>query len=438
MRLDKLLVVRELKKPHFLFAALFLVGISGLAAWLTGANLLFEYHFYKARAALSENRLDEARYHAGHCLNLSPQSGRTHLLAAQVARRFGDVKAAERQLTEAQKLLHLSDDVALERSLLLAQRGEVDGVQSQLRPLIDRGHPQTVQILEALAKGYLRVFRLEEAEKCLKEWLEHDPKSAEANLLLGWSMQQKGMAAESINYFRRSVELDPDNAVPHFQLAMALIDNVQPDEAIDDLRYLAKVQPNNPTVLVSLARCEHALGEIEEARATLDEVLSNYPNNPGALIERGVLANNTESPATAEVYLKKALEIDPSNPQGNFNYHLCLIKQGKEKEAAEQQAKIRRIDQDLHDSADLLTSRIPAMPDNPVVHYQAGVILLRLGNDREAERMLFRALKLDPGYVPAQNVLLEHFKKKGDFKQAASLKEAIETGRPITAAYPFN
>src|SRR5260221_14164953 len=105
----------------------------------------------------------------------------------------------------------MTDDIFLERSLLLAQKGEMDGAESQLRPLIDQGHPQTVQILDAMAKGYLRSYRLNEADACLKEWLEHDPNSAEANLLLGWSFQQKGLLAETVKYFKRSAEIDSDN-----------------------------------------------------------------------------------------------------------------------------------------------------------------------------------------------------------------------------------
>jgi Tfp pilus assembly protein PilF len=85
----------------------------------------------------------------------------------------------------------------------------------------------------------------------------------------------------------------------------------------------------------------------------------------------------------------------------------------------------------------LLSHQIPNRPDNPTAHYQAGVILLRVGNDQEAERMLYQALKLAPNYRPAQSALLEHFKKKGKFNQVAGLQEAIESGTPTAAAFPL-
>src|SRR5262249_22303281 len=154
---------------------------------------------------------------------------------------------------------------------------------------------------------------------------------------------------------------------------------------------------------------QHALGQVDEARVILDRVLDLQPTNSAALIERGLLANNTESPVVAEKYLKEALAFDEFNPQANFAYHKCLESLGKEKEAAEQLVKIKRIDQDLFHSQELLTRLIPRDPANAVFHAEAGIILLRLGSDEEGERMLYRALKLAPGLESAQNALLEHF-----------------------------
>jgi len=425
------------KRPHHFLAACLLVGLTGLAIWYTIANLLFEYHFQKAQSALSSDQFAEAKRHIGYCLSFSPDSGRTHLLAARVARRSGDLKIADRQLHEAQRLLNLTDDIALERAMLVAQRGEVDGVELQLRPKIEQSHPQAIQILEAMARGYLRTYRFSEANSCLKEWLDYEPDSAVANFLIGWELQQRGNKTDSTDYFRRSLELDPKNEMVRYQLALALLDNVQPDEAITHLELLAKNQPNNSEVQINLARCQHALGQVDEARSLLDKILEQHPDDPGALVERGMLANNTESPAVAEKYLQHALQLDVHNPQANFAYQKCLLALGKEREAAEQLAKVQRIDADVRRAQDLLAHMIPSNPNSPVFHFEAGVIFLRLGHDQEGERMMYRALKLAPGFEAAQSALLDHFQKKKDYKRLAKLKEAIAAGTPVEAAVPF-
>jgi tetratricopeptide (TPR) repeat protein len=303
--------------------------------------------------------------------------------------------------------------------------------------LIQNGDPNTVQILEALTKGYLRVYRFSEADSCLKQWLEHDPDSSEAYFLLGWSLQQRGVKEATIENFTRSVSLDPNNRVARYQLALSLIESAQPEEAIKHIEILVRKEPNNLDLLVNLAQCQHALGLVDEARRNLEKVLAVKPLHAAALAERGLLANNTESPATAEEFLKKAIEIDPNNGQANFAYHACLEKQGKLSEAEVQLQRIHLIDRDLRELQDLLSHQIPNRPDNPTAHYQAGVILLRVGNDQEAERMLYQALKLAPNYRPAQSALLEHFKKKGKFNQVAGLQEAIESGTPTAAAFPL-
>jgi len=425
------------KRPHHFLAACLLLGLTGLAIWYTIANLWFEYHFQKAQSALSADQFAEARRHIGYCLSFSPESGRTHLLAARVARRSGDLKVANRQLHEAQRLLNLTDDIALERALLVAQMGEVDGVELQLRPKIEQGHPQTTQILEAMAKGYLRTYRFSEAGACLKEWLNYEPDSSQANFLMGWELQQRGNKTDSAEYFKRSMELDPANETVRYHLALALLDKVQPDEAIGHLEMLAKSQPDNLDVKINLARCQHALGQVDEARVLLDKILGRQPSNSAALVERGLLASNTESPTVAEQYLQQALQVDEHNPQANFAYHKCLLALGKEREAAEQLAKVKAIDEDVHRAQDLLGRMIPSNPNSPVFHFEAGVIFLRLGNDEEGERMLYRALKLAPGYEAAQSALLDHFQKKKDYKRLAKLKEAITAGTPVEAAVPF-
>jgi tetratricopeptide (TPR) repeat protein len=430
-------VLPLLRRPHHFLGALLLLGLTGLAIWFAIASLVFEYHFQKARSALAADQFDLAKEHIANCLRSSPESGRTHFLAAQIARRSGDLKVAERQLADSQRLLNFTDDIALERSMLVAQKGEVDSVEFQLRPKIRQGHPQAARILEAMAKGYLRVYRFLEADSCLQEWLTYEPSSSEAYFLLGWELQQRGDKPGSTGAFKRSLKLDPGNTKVRYQLALGYLDDVQPDEAIPHLEILAKNQPNNVEVLVNLARCQHALGQVDEARVILDSVLDLQPTNSAALIERGLLANNTESPVVAEKYLKEALAFDEFNPQANFAYHKCLEGLGKDKEAAEQRDKIKRIDQDLYHSQELLTRLIPSNPANAVFHAEAGIILLRLGNDEEGERMLYRALKLAPGLESAQNALLEHFQKKKDFKKLARLKEAIDTGSAIDMAVPF-
>src|SRR5260370_17704132 len=112
--------------------------------------------------------------------------------------------------------------------MLVAQRGEVDGVELQLRPKIEQGHPQTIQILEAMARGYLRTYRFTEANSCLKEWLDYEPDSSVANFLIGWELQQRGNKTDSTEYFRRSLELDPKNETVRSQLALPFLHNVHP------------------------------------------------------------------------------------------------------------------------------------------------------------------------------------------------------------------
>lgn len=80
------------------------------------------------------------------------------------------------------------------------------------------------------------------------------------------------------------------------------------------------------------------IGNLDSAKLALDEALEKNPSNAVATMSMAItyqLVGTKESMESANLYFKKALELEPKNPQINNNYGQFLFVNGKYPEALE-------------------------------------------------------------------------------------------------------
>src|SRR5262249_8763260 len=182
-------------------------AIGGAVAydWFWGVD----YHLRAGEESLERRNYAKAEAHVALALESRPNSPDAHLLAAQIARRavlpvlpgateglghsltiagtnrVGSYEKAQEHLNAYQKLGGIPEIFDLEQHLLRAQSGAIGQEEAKLHHLIAEDSSETLVILEALIKGYLRAYRLPEAGVCLNQWLErkHD---IQALLWRGW------------------------------------------------------------------------------------------------------------------------------------------------------------------------------------------------------------------------------------------------------------
>src|SRR5262249_37316884 len=154
-------------------------------------------HLRAGEEALERRNYAKAEAHVALALESRPDNAEAHLLAARVARRailpvlpgateglghsltvssasrVGSYEKAQEHLETYKKLGGIPERFDLEQRLLHVQRGGLAQEETDLLSLIAEDSPETVPILEALIKGYLRAYRLPEAGTCLNRWLEH-------------------------------------------------------------------------------------------------------------------------------------------------------------------------------------------------------------------------------------------------------------------------
>jgi tetratricopeptide (TPR) repeat protein len=412
------LVRQLLRRP---WRTLVLVGtltVGGAAAYRAGWHVWADRHWRAVPPALERRDFAAARAHLALCLRVWPDSAETHLLAARAARRAGAYDDAGQHLDACQRLGGDPTALALERTLLAAQQGDLAGGETFLLACLDQDLPDGVLILEALAQGYMKAYRMPDARRCLERWLERRPDDLQALLWHGWVMEHLSRYPEALADYRRAITLAPTNEHARLSLGDVLLFFNQPQEALEHFEYLRQHAAPSAAVLLGLARCRSGMGQTEEARQLLDRLLADYPAQPQVLSERGKLALQAGQPAEAEPWLRQAAALLPHDLRTTYALYQCLEQCGKREEARDYLVRAERIRADLRRLHEVM-EKMAAAPRDLALRCEAGQLFLRNGEDKEGLRWLASVLQEDPEHRPAHAALADYYERAGDPTRAA-------------------
>ncbi len=382
-----------------------LAGLAG-AGTVAGRHLWAWHHFRAAVRALEQGAVPRARRHLGRCLKVWPNGVETRLLAARAARLAGAYDEAERHLQVCEQAGGDTPALRLELQLLQAQQGDLSPpLESLLWGRIAEDHPQTTLIFEALALGYLYVYRLGEAYDCLTQWLAREPNQPQALYLRGLVREGLQQLSQAGADYRRAVELAPEHYFARKRLAEYQLFSHQANEAAEHFERLLQEEPDSPELRFGLARCRREQGDHEAAREILDRLLDEQKPRFAWLMERARLAQAETDHAAAEKWFRRAHEHDPHDPDVCYALAACLSRRGQKEEARRLRQRGKEIERDLEQLRHL-HEQIGKRPGDAELRYQAGLICLRNGQKEEGRRWLLSAVRLAPGHEGARRALL--------------------------------
>jgi Tfp pilus assembly protein PilF len=388
-----------------------------------------EWHYQAAQRALERRDFGAALQHVSSCLESRAESAEANFLAARLARMTLDYRAAGKHLRNCERFGGLREMIDLERALARAQRGELADVDQRLLGFVERGHPDSLLILEALSRGYLANFRLQEAQHCLEHWLEQRPNDVQALLWRGEIWERLLKVEDALADYRRAIELAPDRNDERLHLAETLIAARQPAEASLHLSVLAERRPEDADILLNVARCRRLQGKADEARGLIDRALSLAPKNASALAERGRLELEHGRPAEAEPWLRRAVALAPYEKAAVYALYQCLQQIGPSDEAEKYRKEFDKIEANL-DRLSFVIRKINTTPFDPSLRQEAGMIFLRNGQEKAGLAWLASALQIDPLYPPTHEALAGYFDGSGERGEAAWHRELARL-RPI-------
>lgn len=251
------------------------------------------------------------------------------------------------------------------------------------------------------ALDHLERTQLVQADAALNALLRQDPGDAEALQLLGLVRQAQGAGQEAESYYRRSLAVNPLQPNVHNNMGNLFKLQGRLDDAVDAFREAVRLKPNYAEAHLNLGLTLSAKGGHVEAEKCCRAALRIQPNY---LLAKQTLAselNELQRPKEAEKILRQALMVDPRNPRQvaalEHNLGVALKMQKRDEEALA-----------VFDAAQA------KVPDMPLVDYNRGNTLQRLGRLDEAVGSYYRAIQMNPMDVSAHADLNKLLYRMGD------------------------
>jgi predicted Zn-dependent protease len=416
-RLSDWLLV-PVRTPTRAVLSLVAVALLALGGWYGLRVLRFHRDEASAREALAKNNFPEARRRLASCLALRPDDPAALVLAAQAARRDGLLDEAGGYLQRYYKRVGGSTpEGALQGVLLQVQRGAVKENVHALLDYLEVRHPDSEQILEALAQGCVHVYRLDEASFWTKQLLDRFPDNPVGRLLDAQTNETLHHREKAAEITSRLVEDYPEYDKARLYLAGLLFKDHQYEKAADHYRELHRRQPAELMPLLGLARSLLTLERIDEAAPFLRGLEEKHADNSDALLECGRFALRQKRPADAESLLRRAVLLAPNDHEVHFELAVCLEQLGRTNESRQHLERFKQIEADLVLLEKTVTAMVKA-PNDPGPRREAGRICLRNGQVSEGFRWLDGALEVAPDDKPTHQILADFYASQGDVARA--------------------
>lgn len=203
-----------------------------------------------------------------------------------------------------------------------------------------------------LAHCYLWTRQLDATLAVYKEILLIDPDSAEADMIAGEALDEKGDNAGAVEQFRAAAKANPKEPNVHFGLAYLLWAQKRYDEAIPEFQAELANDPRNSQARIYLGDTYMQQNQFDLARKALEQAVKELPAVPLIHLDLGIVYMETGDRESAMRELTKSITLEPDNVTAHFRLAKLYQSLGKRDEAKVEFAKAstlnKKTDEGLH------------------------------------------------------------------------------------------
>ncbi|PWC55374.1 hypothetical protein TSO221_05315 [Azospirillum sp. TSO22-1] len=316
------------------------------------------------------------------------QEALQHALSRHNAGSLGEAEAVYRQILQA--VPNHPETLRL-LGVLTLQRGDAAGAVGWLRQAVaaDGG---SAEIRQTLGLALRRMGRAEEAADSHAIAFALDPRRADALVGVGLVHAQCGRAGQAAAAFRAALALAPADETALFQLGLLPGDTVPATEVAERYRAAIRVSPDTAVFYTNAGLLLRRLGRAEEAERVYRAGLARTPGDTTCLRGLGETLLDRGRPEEAEVWFARAVMSD----RGATDARDGLAR-----------AFERRFD---YPRAEAQFARLVALaPHDARAHYNLGMMHERQGRLVDAVPCYERAWRLDPGFDPPWEKIVQKF-----------------------------
>ncbi|MEY2863543.1 MAG: hypothetical protein RLY58_1250 [Pseudomonadota bacterium] len=222
---------------------------------------------------------------------------------------------------------------------------------------------QAARTRTAIAAEYIKKGDLDAAKRHLEQALQANPKSADANNMMGVLLQQEGSPMNlqrAETYFKRAIMLQPDYAQAHNNYGVYLSGQQRAAEALQQFEIAGSTlgYDGRASALVNLARTALMMGDQKRAISALQQAMNADRHSPSARLELAALLLDQGDITEANTQYSTYLRLVGGSPQTAADVWLGM--------------RLARLQQDgaqLQALADQLRSQYPTSDEYK--HYMA-------------------------------------------------------------------
>lgn len=254
---------------------------------------------------------------------------------------------------------------------------------------------------------------IEQAQRIYKSVLKKNPKSPDANHLLGVCYRQTGQPRKALEYIRKAIDLAPDRAPFYANLARSLSDipNMDPESV---LAAAEKALSLNDSLMEALNLKAISLSHLDrkaEAEVIFRELITKHPNFYDAYRNYGIMLRDNKDFDKAVLFFHKCVQLDP-----------------RQVESYIQRARARFETEDFETSTEELKVALQRFPDNAELLHEVARLNFKTGESLEGLPFAEKAMALDPTDYHKMVTLGVLYHSLGRFNDAVTtLDKALET-----------
>lgn len=357
-------------------------------------------------------------------------------------RRAGNLTLVEPHLAKSEALGWPRDEVDRQRWLLCAQSGDFERVEDQLRTVLSQDNVAddvAEEVYEALTKGYLSSFRIQDARLCLHYWIEWRPDSTSARMLRAMILMRDEDWAAAAQDYRVVVEQASNNPHAYAGLGTALLELKKVDEAALNFNRCLAIDANHLEAALGQAECLLRRGGAAESRASLESLLQRdltADQRAKILVKLGQSSMFNQRYDEAIALFRDALSLVPDDGVINGELAKAYGAAGKWELQQKHLSESARLQKELT-RLEGMTQKLRNSPDDAELRYNIGRTVMSLGRQRDGAAWLVTAVRCDPHHGKSHVLLSEYYAAQGLNELAASHRlKAQLTGTPSVENSP--
>ncbi|MHC4085296.1 MAG: tetratricopeptide repeat protein [Planctomycetota bacterium] len=298
-------------------------------------------------------------------------------------------------LSEQSKPSAIPSKLTIEQEIVALKKEELKFTEQLIREFSNSEDP-----LVLMGNVYRKQGNSTEAEKCWKKALELNPERPDVYIGMGWTAFEKAEYDKAIVFWRKALEINPKIPAVHNSIAQTLIVLGRYDEVIKEAEEELKISPKSSLSYFLLGQGNLKLKEYDKARK----------------------------------YYETAIELKPDYMNAYYGLFTVCSRLKLKDEARKHLAVFQKL---KAEDSKILMDRNKAFDDVVLmrkmlaeIYSDAENIYYEKGNLQEAEKLLQRAVTLDPNNTEYQLKLGSLFQGSDRFSDALQIYGKVSQIEP--------